>query len=428
MHRAERLVKQLETQPDSATMHGINFRDATHPVVTEPLHPGLSQSVTVPIVLSSTFLMDSAKHGAALSGKSHTNTHRADADGYLYTRWGNPTNQAVGMVVSRLEKSKATFVFASGMAAISATFLTQLGMGQHLICQAVTYGGTNEFLSNYASKYGIEVTFVPGEDLDGFRKAIRPNTRMIYVETPANPNMRLVDLQAIGKIANEARSAGANLLVAVDGTFASPILQKPLTIPGIDISLHSGTKYLGGHSDLLAGVASTNNDDFIHRMGLSYKMFGGGLPAFDSYLLLRGVKTLDVRMERHCKNALILAEFLEKHPKIAAVHYPGLPSHPDYSLAKRQMTNGFGGMMSFEVKGGEAGGRRFVEGLKLIKHAVSLGGVESLICHSASTTHAMVKPEVRRLGGVTDGLVRFSVGLEAVEDIRDDLDRALVAV
>jgi methionine-gamma-lyase len=372
--------------------------------------------------------MDSTKHGARLSGKPHENAHRADEDGFLYTRWGNPTNQAVGKVISRIERAKATFVFASGMAAISATLLTQLGAGTHIVCQAVVYGGTLEFLSNYAAKYGIEVTYVPCTDLEGFRKAIRPNTALIYVETPANPNMRLTDLRVIGQIAMEARKAGSKLMVAVDSTFASPVIQQPLTIPGIDISIHSATKYLGGHSDLLAGVMSTNSDDFIHRMGLSYKMFGGGLPAFDSYLLLRGMKTLDVRMERHSKNALALATYLEKHPKIAAVYYPGLSSHPDHELAKRQMKNGFGGMISFEVKGGEAGGRVFVERLKLIKHAVSLGGVESLICHSASTTHAMVNPATRRAGGVTDGLVRFSVGLEHVDDLQEDLEQALTKI
>jgi len=331
-------------------------------------------------------------------------------------------------VIARLEKADATFVFASGMSAISATLLTQLGAGSHLVCQAVVYGGTLEFLSHYAAKYGIEVTYVPCTDLEGFRRAIRPSTRLIYVETPANPNMRLIDLRQIGQLAIEARSAGSNLLVAVDGTFASPVHQQPLTLPGIDISLHSATKYLGGHSDLLAGVVSTNNVNFISRMGMSYKMFGGGLPAFDCYLLLRGIKTLDVRMERHSKNAMALAVYLERHPKIAAVFYPGLETHPDHDLAKRQMSKGYGGMMSFEVKGGEAGGRCLVEHLKLIKHAVSLGGVESLICHSASTTHAMVDPAVRRAGGVTDGLVRFSVGLEYFGDIRDDLEQALLAV
>jgi methionine-gamma-lyase len=424
MHRVQRLCRQLE--PFFVSSAG--YQGGTQAVIADPHHPGLAQSLSVPIVLSSTFIMDSTKHGARLSSKSHANAQSADEDGFLYSRWGNPTNQAVGKVVSRLEHAKATFVYASGMSAISATLLTQLGAGTHLICQAVVYGGTLEFLSHYAPKYGIEVTYVPCTDLDGFRNAIRPNTRLIYVETPANPNMRLTDLSKIGEIALAARQQGSKLLVAVDGTFSSPVHQQPLTIAGIDISIHSATKYLGGHSDLLAGVVSTNNLDFITRMGLSYKMFGGGLPPFDSYLLLRGVKTLDVRMERHSKSALTLAMYLEKQPKIATVFYPGLASHPDHQLARRQMSRGYGGMMSFEVKSGEAGGRKLVEHLRLIKHAVSLGGVESLICHSASTTHAMVDPMVRRAGGVTDGLVRFSVGLEHVDDLQHDLEQALLVV
>jgi len=264
------------------------------------------------------------------------------------------------------------------------------------------------------------VTFVDPSQISNYENAIRPSTRVLYAETPCNPTMRVTDLIELGELASKS---GTKLMV--DSTFGSPYHQQPLLIKGVHTVIHSATKYLGGHSDITAGTVSSNDIPWLFRLGKVQKLFGGILPAFDAYLIIRGIKTLDVRMQRQSANALALAQWLQTHSKVEKVHYCGLPQHPDHSIAKKQMRNGFGAMMSFEVKGGSEAGRILVENVKIIKLAVSLGGVESLVVHPASTTHAMVTKEDRLKGGISDGLIRFSVGLEHLNDLIADLDQAL---
>jgi len=280
------------------------------------------------------------------------------------------------------------------------------------------YGGTHELVSTILSRFNIEVTWVDSSNVANYETAIKKNTKLLYGETPANPTMSLLDLEQFGKLGIKY-----SIPSAVDSTFGSPYNQNPLKY-GIDIVIHSATKYLGGHSDLVAGSITCSRRDLMEKIYPQYKLFGNGLPAFDSFLLARGIKTLDVRMERHNAVALKVAQFLEQHPKIEKVHYPGLKSHPYHELAKKQM-KGFGGMISFEVRGGSEAGRKLIESVKLITLAVSLGGIESLIEHAASMTHLNVPPEERLKAGITDGLIRLSIGLEHHEDLIKDLNQAL---
>jgi cystathionine beta-lyase/cystathionine gamma-synthase len=251
---------------------------------------------------------------------------------------------------------------------------------------------------------------------------MRPNTRLLYIETPSNPLMAVTDIAAVAAL---AKAGGA--LCFVDSTFATPYHSRPLAYEGVSLVLHSATKYLGGHSDLLAGAAASNDARVLEQVGMALRLFGCALSAFDAYLLIRGLKTLDVRMERHAGNALAIARFLSGHPRVSAVYYPGLPSHPDAALAATQMSRGFGGMLSFDVRGGVEAGRRVVESVRIINLAVSLGGVESLIEHAATMTHVYVPREQREASGITDGLIRLSVGLEDVRDLIADLEQALEA-
>ena len=342
-------------------------------------------------------------------------------DSSLHVRWGSPTNQMVGKVVSALEGAAGTITFASGMNAITSTLMTTLESGGHIVAPNAVYGGTFEWLDIWAPRLGVAVTFVDGTDIDAYARAIQPNTTVLYAESPANPTMRLTDLKALGAVS--AATKGQTMCI-VDGTFATPYHINPLAYAGVDAVIHAATKYMGGHSDLTAGTVSSNDLGFLQQLGKAAKLFGGPLPAFDSYLLLRGLKTLDVRMERHAKNALAVASFLDTHSNVAATYYPGLPSHPDYALACSQFSGGFGGMVSFDVGTAEAG-RHLVESVRLINLAVSLGGVESLIEHPASMTHTMMPVEERVAAGITDGLVRLSVGLEHPDDVINDLDQAL---
>mmetsp|Transcript_155203 Transcript_155203/g.376953 ORF Transcript_155203/g.376953 Transcript_155203/m.376953 type:complete len:293 (-) Transcript_155203:1132-2010(-) len=286
------------------------------------------------------------------------------------------------------------------------------------------YGGTHEFLDTFGPRLGLEVTYVDGCDIDAYEAAIRPNTAVLYAETSTNPTMRVTDMGALGQL---SRKAGK--LLMVDNTFLSPYHCTPLAdVEGVDVVLHSCTKYLGGHSDVTAGCVATTDSDFAHTLTRVQRLYGGVLPAMDSYLLLRGIKTLDVRMERHAASALRVARWLEAHPAVERVFYPGLESHPDHDIATAQWRRGYSAMLAVEVKGGADAGRQVCEALRVVHLAVSLGSVESLIEHPATMTHTMVTREEREEAGITDGLLRLSIGLEDAQDIIDDFDRAFAGL
>jgi cystathionine gamma-lyase len=340
--------------------------------------------------------------------------------GFDYTRTRNPTRDALQASLAALEGGAAGFAFASGMAAI-ASVLELLDAGAHLVAMNDLYGGTYRLLERVRKRSAaLQVDFVDLTDPAALEAALRPDTRMVWIETPTNPLLKLVDLQAIAAVARRR-----NILSVCDNTFATPYIQRPLE-HGFDIVVHSTTKYLGGHSDVLGGAAVVRDDAaLIERVAYLQNALGAVSGPFDAYLTLRGIKTLDVRMERHCANALAIAKFLESHPKVSRVIYPGLPSHPQHALARRQMTGGFGGIISVEIDGGLEASRRFLERCSLFTLAESLGGVESLIEHPALMTHASLPAELRRSIGISDALVRLSVGIEAQGDLIEDLRQAL---
>eukprot|EP01116_Phalansterium_solitarium_P003624 TRINITY_DN1443_c0_g1_i1.p1 TRINITY_DN1443_c0_g1~~TRINITY_DN1443_c0_g1_i1.p1 ORF type:complete len:403 (-),score=139.45 TRINITY_DN1443_c0_g1_i1:105-1313(-) len=374
--------------------------------------------LATPIFASSTFVLSDAVHGAALCERASP----GDKSPWLYTRWGNPTTDVAEQAIAAVEGGEGgAFVTASGMAAITAALMSFVKAGDHIVAPAAVYGGTHELLRTFLCDFGVEVSFVDATEPANYDAAVRPNTKMLYGETPANPNMAVLDLDAFAAIAKKH-----SLVSVVDSTFASPFNQQPLR-HGVDIVVHSATKYLGGHSDLLAGCIVCAQPAHYKVIMQTVKLFGATLSAFDSFLLARGIKTLDVRMRRHNKNALKVAQALERNPKVARVFYPGLQSHPQHELAKRQM-RGFGGMLAFEVVGGMEAARKLIESTKLVTLAVSLGGVESLVEHAASMTHTMVPREQRLASGITDGLIRLSVGIEGVQDLIADLEQALDAV
>jgi len=307
---------------------------------------------------------------------------------------------------------------SSGMAAITTVLFTFLRPGDHIVVPASVYSGTHELLANLLQHYHVEVTFINNTEISSFVSAIKKNTKILYTETPCNPSLHVTDLEHFGKIGNQY-----NVITVVDGTFGSPWNQQPLKL-GINISIHSATKYLGGHSDILAGVFTVRRNEDAVKLRDQWRILGGILSPMDAFLLERGIKTLGVRMKVHNENAQVIAEFLEKHPKVEKVLYPGLPSHPHHNIAKKFMS-GFGGMIAFELRGGVEAGKKFVETVRLITLAVSLGGVESLVEHSASMTHANVPRDVRLAGGITDGLIRLSVGIEDVRDLLEDIQQAL---
>ncbi len=367
----------------------------------------------MPIFQTSTFVMHDAQHGADLF--SHA------AKGYIYTRLGNPNHVVVESKVADLENGEAAVATASGMAAISAVFWTLLEAGDHIVAGRVLYGCTFSLLQHTLSRFGVETTFVDTTDPEAVRAALRPRTRLVFLETPTNPNLELADIAAISEIAHQH-----DVLVVVDNTFCTPYLQRPLDL-GADIVVHSATKYLNGHGDVIAGfvVGSEEVLDRIREIGLK-DATGAVLGPFEAFLTLRGMKTLSYRMEAHCRNAQRVAEFLQDHERVEQVIFPGLSCHPQFELAERQMA-GPGGMVSFEVKGGHDAGVAVIDHVKLISIAVSLGDIESLIQHPASMTHSSYSAEEREVAGISDGLVRISVGLEDPEDIINDLDQALEA-
>lgn len=359
--------------------------------------------------------------GAVVTPIHPTTTYAQDGlgghKGFEYSRTGNPTRKALEDCMAALEGGARGLAFASGMATLTTIgFLLQ--KGDHVVAEENAYGGTVRYFNNIANRAGIEIDYVDASDPRNVENAMRDNTRMVIAETPTNPNLKLNDVQKLAKVAHNG-----DALFVVDNTFASPYLQQPLRL-GADIVYHSATKYLGGHSDAVAGVLVAKDKEIGDRLAYLQNAAGGVLGPFDSYLVLRGIKTLAIRMERHSENALEIATFLEAHPKVSYVNYPWLDAHPQAKLAQSQMKLG-GGMLSFEVKGGKAGAVKLLKGLKLWTLAESLGAVESLVCHPSTMTHASVPEEIRRRSGVTDGLLRLSVGLENVDDLRDELKRAL---
>ena len=342
--------------------------------------------------------------------------------GFEYSRTRNPTRLAWERAVAALENGRAAYAFASGMAA-AATALDLLPAGSHVVAMDDLYGGTHRLFQRVrAVSSGLKFSFVDLAEPQRLKDAITPDTRLVWVETPSNPLLKLVDLAAVVKI---AKSAG--VLTLCDNTFATPWSQRPLE-SGVDIVLHSATKYLNGHSDMVGGVLVAGGDEQAEHIAFLQNSVGSIAGPFDSYLALRGVKTLALRMERHCASALSIATRLERHPKVRRVIYPGLASHPQHDLARRQMRRGFGGMVTVVLDSGVEGARRFLERVRLFTLAESLGGVESLIEHPALMTHASVPAEQRRAIGFEDGLVRLSVGIEDPEDLVADLDAALAAV
>ena len=348
---------------------------------------------------------------------TYTQAGLGDNKGFEYSRSGNPTRAALETCLAALESARFGLAFASGLAAESC-ILSVLRPGDHIVAGDDLYGGTYRLFERVARPMGIEISYVTARDTAAYKKAITKKTRYVWAETPTNPLLTLVDIAAVADIAH-ARGAQ----VIVDNTFASPFVQRPLEL-GADVVFHSTTKYINGHSDVIGGALMTNNADLAAAYQF-YQNAAGGVPgAFDSWLVLRGVKTLAVRMRQHQENALAVAEFLMGHAKVRAVYYPGLTNHPDHELAKRQMC-GFGGMVSFDMKGGLAAVKRTVKRLHLFALAESLGGIESLCCHPATMTHASIPVEVREARGVTDSLLRLSVGIEDVSDLIADLRDAL---
>lgn len=362
--------------------------------------------------------------GAIMTPIFQTSTYVQEAlgrprAGYEYARVQNPTREAMEANIAALEGGRHGVSFASGLAATEA-IVKRLSAGDHIICEDNTYGGTPRLFNQVLARFGLEFSYVDTRDPDRVRDALRPNTKLIFVETPTNPMMRITDIAAIAAI---AREAGAHLVV--DNTFASPYNQRPLEL-GATIVVHSSTKYLNGHSDVVGGVVVTNDDDVADELRFLQKAAGAVPGPWDSWLVLRGTKTLHLRMAAHNENGLRIARFLEEHSRVERVYYPGLPSHPQHELAKKQM-RGFTGMVSMEL-GSLERARKVVEATRIFALAESLGGVESLIGHPATQTHAAVPVEKRLALGITDGLVRLSVGVEAVEDLMEDLDRALKGI
>ena len=363
-----------------------------------------------------------AATGATIVPIYQTSTYTQEAPGqnkgYEYSRTGNPTRSALEECVAALEGADHGLAFASGLAATTAV-MSLLSPGDHVVAGDDLYGGSYRLFDKVLQKSGgLDFTFVDTTDPESVEAALRPETKMLWVETPTNPMLTLSDISLLSEMAH-----GRGAIVAVDNTFASPYFQQPLSL-GADIVVHSTTKYMGGHSDVVGGTAVTSNRDLYERMAF-YQNAAGAVPGpFDSWIVLRGLKTLAVRMRQHEENALAVARFLQDHPQVATVNYPGLPSHPQHGLAKRQMS-GFSGMVSFTLKGGTEAAYAAVQKTQIFHFAESLGGVESLITHPASMTHAAIPKEQREARGVTDGLLRLSVGIEDKEDLVADLERAI---
>lgn len=370
-------------------------------------------SATVPIYQASTFKFRSADHGAqCFSGES---------DGYIYTRLGNPTIGELEKTMANLENGFGGIATSSGMGALNTVYMAYLGQGKHIICHEAVYGPSRVILDNIYRRFGVEVSFVDTTQIEQVEKAFRPNTALLYTETPANPTIGISDLAALSSLAHSH-----GVPIVVDNTFCSPYLQKPLDF-GVDVVLHSMTKFINGHADIVAGMLVAKREEDYRKLRSIMSNLGCNMDPHQAFLTRRGLKTLAIRIDRAQENAIQVAEFLDNHPKVEWVKYPGLASHPQFELGKKQM-NGPGAMLSFEVKGGLNAGKILMDNMKLALLAVSLGGIETLIQHPASMTHAKMKKEDKIHAGISDGLVRLSVGIENVEDIIHDLDQALSQV
>ena len=385
---------------NSKLIHGGDFNDALG-------------SATVPIYQTSTFKFENAEHGAACFA--------GESNGYIYTRIGNPTIHALETLLAELEGGFGGIATSSGMAAVNTVYGAMLAQGDHVVSSAAVYGPSRVVLETYYKKYGVESTFVNTANIAEVKNAIRPETKLLYIETPANPTMEITDLEACCQLAHQH-----GITVAVDNTFCSPYLQRPIEM-GADIVLHSLTKFINGHADIVGGVVVAKDEALYKKLRPIMVTLGFNMDPHQAYLVIRGVKTLSIRIDRAQESAMKLAVYLENHPKVAWVKYPGPVSHPQHELAKKQM-DGFGSMISFELKGGFEAGRVMMNNVQMAILAVSLGGVETLIQHPASMTHSKVTAEGKKKAGITDGLVRYSVGIEDVDDLMADLEQALQKV
>ncbi|MEG2008541.1 MAG: methionine gamma-lyase [Oscillospiraceae bacterium] len=388
---------------------------------TQAIHAGAEKNpfgvLATPIYQTSTFVFDTCEQGGR--------RFAGEEEGYIYTRLGNPTTSALERKVAALEHGEDAVAASSGMGAITSAIWSVCKAGDHIIADEILYGCTYAYLSRGITRYGVDVSFIDTSDTAALKAAIRPNTTLVYLETPANPTLKVED---IAEIAQVAHSANHPITLMVDNTFASPYNQLPIEL-GADVVVHSVTKYLNGHGDVIGGLV-VGKKSFITEVRLFglKDMTGAVMGPFEAYLVLRGLKTLDVRMARHNENAMKIAEWLERHPKVEEVYYPGLHSFPGHEIAKKQMQRGFGGMLAFEVKGGRAAGAKLLNSCKLCTIAVSLGDAETLLEHPASMTHSPYSAEELKEAGISEGLVRMSAGLENVEDIIADLAQAFEAI
>ncbi len=385
------------------------YNPAEHQFETNAIHAGqdpdpTTGAITFPIYQTSTFVQEAV-------GKDK---------GFLYARTSNPTRSALESCLASLEGAKYGLCFASGMAAVT-NVLSLLKAGDHVIAADDLYGGVPRVFNQVFAGYGIEFTYVDTTYTDRVEAAIKPNTKLVWMETPSNPLLKITEIRAISSLTHRHK-----LILVVDNTFATPFLQRPLDL-GADIVLHSVTKYIAGHADTVGGAVVTSNDAYYERLKFHQNAAGPIMGPFDAFLTLRGIKTLALRVERQCDSAMNLAQYLEQHPKVQRVIYPGLDSHPQKKIAERQMRQ-FGAMITFEIKGGERAALKFLEDIPLFALAESLGGVESLIEHPAQMTHASVPKERREAIGITDGLIRISVGIEAYEDLKKAIDVGFAAI
>ncbi|MDU1412185.1 MAG: methionine gamma-lyase [Clostridium sp.] len=386
---------------------------------TKAIHGGHAKdqygALATPIHQTATFVFDSAEQGGR--------RFALEEGGYIYSRLGNPTNTQLEEKIAMLEGAEAAISTGSGIGAVASAIWTVLKAGDHVVAAKTLYGCTYAYLCHGLTRYGVKVTFVDTTNIEEVKNAMRDNTKLVYLETPANPNLAVADIEAISNIAH----AKEDCVVMVDNTFCTPYIQRPLEL-GADIVIHSGTKFLNGHGDVISGFVA-GSAEYIKNVRLFgvKDMTGSCLSPFDAFLIIRGLKTLEIRMDRHCSNAMKVAEFLECHKAVEKVYYPGLKSFPQYDLAKKQMSLP-GAVIAFEVKGGMEEGKKVINSTELCKIAVSLGDAETLIQHPASMTHSPYTKEEREIAGISDGLIRIAIGLENVEDIIADLDQALNAI
>lgn len=384
---------------------------------TMTVHAGKEKNgfgaLVTPIFQTSTFVFDSAEQGGR--------RFALEEGGYIYSRLGNPTTDSVEKKLAALEGAEACVAFSSGMGAIAAVFWTFLQSGDHVVADKTLYGCTYSLLSHGLTKFGVTVDFVDASNIEEVKNAIKENTKIVYLETPANPNLKLIDL---GEISKEIKAINKNIKIVVDNTFSTPYITNPIAF-GADMVVHSATKYLNGHGDVIAGFVVGTGADMLRIRLEGLKDFTGAvLGPFEAFLITRGMKTLEIRMDKHSSNAEKIAEFLVSHPSVEKVYYPGLVDHPGHEIAKKQMKR-FGGMIAFEIKGGIEAGKKLLNSLELCTLAVSLGDAETLIQHPASMTHSPYTQEERLAAGITDGLIRLSVGIESAEDIIEDLRQGL---